>query len=90
MSPRSPGPFFGVEHRVSQGCSGRAGRRSNAGGRRDAGGRNNAAAGQMVGGRKACLAGSDNYDVGLHVLIVLASRSLLGGGQTFFTTPGLS
>ena len=93
MPPRSPGSFFAVQHCVcprfgrcrNNGCG-----RNHTERRDHTDGRNGTAAGQMVGGGKACLAGSYNYDVGLHVLIVLASGSLLGGGQTFFTTPDLS
>ena len=93
MPPRSPGSFFAVQHCVcprfgrcrNNGCG-----RNHTERRDHTDGRNGTAAGQMVGGGKACLAGSYNYDVGLYVLIVLASGSLLGGGQTFFTTPDLS
>jgi hypothetical protein len=65
MAPRSPGSFFGVEHCVCPQCIRCAGGRNDAC-RRNTGRRNNTPAGQMVGGRQACLAGTDNDDVDLH------------------------
>jgi hypothetical protein len=99
MPPRSPGSFFGVEDCVCPGCI-RCGGRDKAG-RRNAGRRDSTATGQMVGGRQACLAGTDDNDVDLHnglplgpiivaQLIMRVAGSVLVCCQTFFTTPDLS